>query len=305
MEKQNLENSYKNNHILKYLKPATNDLIFKIVLKENPKIVKLLIKELATLDLEKISYIDTNQMDNIHLKYQQSDIVIENENIIINIEMDNYKTKIKNLLYAFNLIKSSLNKGTNYNKAKKVFQITFDNYKYFKNSKRSYEKIYFMNEDKQIENTYLRKTRICLPNIKEFCYNKNIKELTDVERISLMLVEEDIDNLFKLSNGKEVYIKMAATIIKANTNDDILGKAEALEIEYNLMRNELFHEGKKAGKKEGLEEGEIAGMKKGEKKGFSKSLTMVAKNMLKENISMDIISKVTGLPKNKISKISI
>ena len=30
MEKLNLENSYKNNHILKYLKPATNDINCKI-----------------------------------------------------------------------------------------------------------------------------------------------------------------------------------------------------------------------------------------------------------------------------------
>ena len=293
------KNFYKNNHILEIIKPATNDIIFKIVLKENPEIVKLLIKELANLDLEKISYIDTNQIDNIHLKYQQADIVIENENndTLINIEMDNYKTKIKNLLYAFNLIKSSLNKGTNYNKAKKVFQITFDNYKYFKNSKRSLEKIYFMNEDKQIENTYLRKVRICLPNIKKFCYNKNIKELTDVERISLMLVEEDIENLFKLADGKEEYINMAATIIKANTNDDILGKAEALEIEYNLMKKEFYHEGEISGIKKGKKEGK--------KEGFSESLIMVAKNMLKKGVAISLISEYTGLSENKMSKIAI
>ena len=291
----------------------TNDIIFKIVLKENPKIVKLLIKELANLDLEKINYIDTNQIDNIHLKYQQADIVIENNDTLINIEMDNYKTKIKNLLYAFNLIKSSLNKGSNYNKAKKVFQITFDNYKYFKNSKRTYEKIYFMNEDKQIENTYLRKVRICLPNIKEFCYNKNIKELTNIERISLMLMEKDIDNLFKLADGKEEYINMAATIIKANTNDDILGKAEALEIEYNLMKKEFYHEGEISGIKKGeiagMKKGEIAGIKKGKKEGkkegFSESLIMVAKNMLKKGVAISLISEYTGLSENKISKISI
>ena len=47
------------------------------------------------------------------------------------------------------------------------------------------------------------------------------------------------------------------------------------------------------------EEGRWAGMQEGEKKGRQK----VALNLLKEKINISVISKVTGLPANKIKKL--
>ena len=46
------------------------------------------------------------------------------------------------------------------------------------------------------------------------------------------------------------------------------------------------------------------GIKKGEKLGEQKNQIKVVKAMLKENIDIDIISKVTGLTKEEIENIS-
>ena len=49
--------------------------------------------------------------------------------------------------------------------------------------------------------------------------------------------------------------------------------------------------------------GYIDGMTEGEAKGKAESKTEIAKNMLKENINIELISKVTGLSLEEIEKL--
>ena len=49
--------------------------------------------------------------------------------------------------------------------------------------------------------------------------------------------------------------------------------------------------------------GYIDGMTEGEAKGKAESKTEIAKNMLKENINIELISKVTGLSQKEIEKL--
>jgi predicted transposase/invertase (TIGR01784 family) len=57
------------------------------------------------------------------------------------------------------------------------------------------------------------------------------------------------------------------------------------------------------GKAEGLTEGEAIGLEKGEAIGETKSKTQIAKKMLSDGMSIDIVSKYTGLTKEEVQEI--
>ena len=101
----------------------------------------------------------------------------------------------------------------------------------------------------------------------------------------------------------EDYVKDAK---RASISDDIVGLYDK-ELHEELLRNtELYNaeqKGIKQGKKDGIKEGKEKGIKQGIKQGIKENKLETAKNMLKENISIDIISRVTGLDIKEIEKL--
>jgi len=89
------------------------------------------------------------------------------------------------------------------------------------------------------------------------------------------------------------------------------GLKKGLEKGYREGLEKGLKEGIEKGIEEGLEEGLEKGLEKGIEKGIEKGLKEgilqnkieTAKKMLEENISLEIISKVTGLEKEEIEKI--
>ena len=73
-----------------------------------------------------------------------------------------------------------------------------------------------------------------------------------------------------------------------------------------LMRNEkedygaAYECGVMDGEKRGEARGEKRGEKRGRKIGISEGIVKVAKSMYRENIDINIISKVTGLTKDQL-----
>ena len=101
----------------------------------------------------------------------------------------------------------------------------------------------------------------------------------------------------------EDYVKDAK---RASISDDVVGLYDK-ELHEELLRNtELYNaeqKGIKQGKKDGIKEGKEKGIKQGIKQGIKEKTIETAKNMLKENISIDIISRVTGLDIKEIEKL--
>ena len=54
---------------------------------------------------------------------------------------------------------------------------------------------------------------------------------------------------------------------------------------------------------EGMAEGEAKGMAKGEAKGLAKATNQIAVNMLRSNISIDLVAQFTGLTLQQIEKL--
>ena len=98
----------------------------------------------------------------------------------------------------------------------------------------------------------------------------------------LVLNEEDNNNLSKLYKGEKVMEDYVKDAKRASISDDIVGLYDK-ELHEELLRNtELYN---------------------AEQKGVRDNKIETAKNMLKENISIDIISRVTGLDIKEINEL--
>ena len=80
-------------------------------------------------------------------------------------------------------------------------------------------------------------------------------------------------------------------------------KKEAYLYGNQIMLDEERRLGREEGIKEGMEQGIEKGKEEGIKEGIKETQIFMAKNMKKENIDINIISKVTGLSIEKIEKL--
>ena len=119
--------------------------------------------------------------------------------------------------------------------------------------------------------------------------NENVKGTTELQQ-KFVTADERVDiMLAKLNKLVEEREKQINQRIEEGIEKEI-----AKEIE----------EGRKEGRKIGLEEGREEGRKIGREEGLKKSKEDVAKNMLKENISIDFIMKITDLSYEEIKQLS-
>ena len=70
-------------------------------------------------------------------------------------------------------------------------------------------------------------------------------------------------------------------------------------------RKEGWQEGLEEGRQEGLKEGRQAGMQAGREQGFTEGVMQTAKKLLDIGLSVENISKATGLSCNEIEKLKI
>ena len=70
-------------------------------------------------------------------------------------------------------------------------------------------------------------------------------------------------------------------------------------------RKEGWQEGLEEGRQEGLKEGRQAGMQAGREQGFTEGVMQTAKNLLDIGLSVENISKATGLSCNEIERLKI
>ncbi|MGV2433236.1 MAG UNVERIFIED_CONTAM: Rpn family recombination-promoting nuclease/putative transposase [Rickettsiaceae bacterium] len=110
---------------------------------------------------------------------------------------------------------------------------------------------------------------------------------------------------------------------KLVAGDLVLGKAYEVLEQYNWTEQELLAyeretkrvwdnraaedailEKAEAIRKKGREEGEAKGLEKGKAEGLAEGLAKVAKNMLKQGLQVDVISKVTGLSEAEIKALT-
>ena len=287
--KTSKKNAYvKKEYTKGYKIPIISDTMFETMInnESRKKYAVLIIASVLKRDYDEIydsiEYVKNKLDKQLDIeKGREVDFICKLKDEYIGIEMNNNYSKEayeRNISYAMGIYKSKEIRGSRYS-FNKVIQININNFT-FENNNKEVEEYALRNQDGEYLTEKIKIINIYLPNIRKKYYNK--EELNELDKVMLVLNEEDNNNLSKLYKGERVmedYIKDAK---RASINDDIAGLYDK-ELHEELLRNtELYN-----AKQKGIRENKIE----------------TAKNMLKESISIDIISKVTGLTKEEIEKL--
>ena len=281
---------------------ATFDPVFKTIMGSCPNYLADLISNITGIDkdLIKKTFKEKNveyKVSNALERKKTSDFIFQCRGYIINLECNNeyWEGLIERNEAYFSKIKGELlNKGEQYSKNIKVIQINFDNYKEYEKAlgKELISDFKIRNGIGLIETESSIKYHINLYKIKEKYYKE--ENLTRLEKELLILTLDDYKGILKISEGDEILMEVRDKLYELTNDIDNIGlydpekrrkEEEELKIEYHS----------KLARKEGLE--------KGIEKGAEQRERSIAKNLLKEGIPIDKISKYTGLSEKQIANL--
>ena len=272
-----------------------NDIIFKNTFNDEVSLKKLL-KETLNMKVNKILKINTEQnIDNKNERRKYLDLILETDKGIVNVEINyGYKEELpnRNLLYLCKLISASIKKNNSYVNIDKHIQlnITWNLSKYLGYDIKDRKILkYHLSDDKTHDKIYKDVFEIVHVNMDYFedvWYHGN----TEKENPFLMLLaaptEEEMD---KISEGDKLMEELNNKVKRLNQDSDVLDVI--IENEEEIINNSLYEIGVKNGITQGISQGKR-----------EKQLEM-ARNMLRDKLDIDIISKYTGLSKKEIENI--
>lgn len=290
------------------LVPLTYDFTFKKVFKNNPTYMKEFIYTmLPFLNLEnyKVRFLDSELTKEKKERKKTVDILISlDDKIYIDIEMNRSKFQniyLRNLEYLKKLSTMLWKQGEDIQnlKEKKVIQINLN-----------------ANEKEKAPDDIIASCGLLtgyIYDVNGLVFSKNLEENhylyynEGVRRKDVIwltaLTSKTFTELYKLISQvleKSVALKFMEDVVDMSKDEFILHEWEKDKFDELVKINELesaINEGKAIG----FEDGEKSGIIKG----TNKRNIEIAKNMLKENIDIKTISKVTGLRIEDIQNIEI
>lgn len=270
--------------------PIVSDTMFHVMLNNSSrkKYSAYLISLVLDLDYDivynSLIFVN-NKLD--REKYKESgktvDFVCKLEGKIIGIEVNNNSSKAsleRNISYWADLYKSKMISGEKYN-YETVIQININNFTFEGNDKIK-EEYSLRNEEGEEFTEKLKFIHIYLPNIRKKCYNK--EKLSDLER--LLLTFNENEKLKDITKGNKIMEEYVKESIKASESEEIIGLYDK-ELHLEKLRLSEIDEARE----------------KGIEQGATNEKYEIAKNLLENNISIDIIVKSTGLSKEEIEEL--
>lgn len=258
----------------------TNDKMCKAIFskKSNSDLLERLLFEVTGIIFKVISVtIPELPKNNIHLRGKILDIVANTKDgTIFNIELNNsfadYLCR-RNASYLFNLYSNQVRESETYQSMPDIIQINLTNGQKDMPLKAEYTLYDKENKLEYIDN--LKIYEINLQKAKEKWYN----ESSNKSLISLFCCDlEELTN----TRGDDLVEKLKEEIQRLNKDVEFV-KFLSDEEEERLYTNSL--------KQEAFEDG------------IEQGIIVTAKNMLKENIDINTVSKVTGLSVDEINKL--
>ena len=226
-----------------------------------------------------------------------ADIELDDGKKRVNIELNLFSNNTeRNIVYVCNIMSGSIKNKEAYSKMPKILQINFNKYEVDKENPRIVQRYYLKNEANHILSDKIEIDEISLEKCYNAWYDKTIKneEKKDQKIILLgaLLYLNDINEIRSFIEGElEMEEKLKEEIIDAVS-------------EYNEDENErLFYD------KE-LDDWKIqqTSLDNAESKGYNlgrkDEQLQIAKNLLKEKMSLEFISKNTGLSIEEIKKLN-
>ena len=195
---------------------------------------------------------------------------------------------IRNTAYICNIYSTNALVGDSYNQNIDIIQINLTWGLDYEESKRE-----FRISDKN-GNVYIKNLLIIEINMeyyKKIWYSKDEKKIKENELLVMLdLNERELKKMPKSDKISEKYVE-SVTIVN---NDPFFQEYMSHEEDQRKMQNSLIREAEDSGYEKGI--------KFGEKK-LEKEKVKMVKNMLAEEIDINIISKISNLSIEKIDKI--
>lgn len=293
--------------------PLSNDYVFKRIFGKggNERILKSLLEAIIRIKIKSIEVQNPEiPKENINDKLSILDIkAVINENTIIDIEMQvgNVEAIERRLVvYSSKLIASDIKVAEDYINTKDTIVICIVNDNITKrNSYLSVAKLKYDEQEEirkvdmgyKIEDKYLTEMiKYYIIELGKFKRKKpKVADLLE-KWLSVIGGDEEMMDECKKENGA---IKEAIEQLEVLSADkEEREKYEAREKAIISYKMELY-----ASIERGRREGEAIGRKEGEKKGREESKKEIANKLMKENISIEVIQKVTGLTKEELENI--
>ena len=295
------------------LVPLTYDKAFKRIFRTNLDILKDFLKDVIPLDIDKecnIRLMDGElPKENMKEKGKIIDIyVVLDGKIYVDIEMNKSKFETvlqRNIKYKDKLSSMLPESNEDYKKltSKKLYQLNLNAYPYEKilddiivlYGLKTHH-IYSSDECMVVKS---------LERYRDLYYNKGNKE-KDVIWLTI-LTSRTFTELYELSRqilSKEKVKKLMEAAISMSKDGFILHEWQKDKFDALVKYNEI-EDAKKEGKSLGIEEGKSLGIEEGralgKAEGTKEKAIEIAKNLIKENVDINIIVKSTGLTKKDIN----
>lgn len=270
----------------------------EIMLNEKNK--DILKKLLETILKQEIKYINIKNVElsvkGMDVKRKSVDVYLESLNKKIEIEVNTSLESYihpRNMSYISNIYSSHTLRNDSYDEKTDIIQI---NLNYNQKNKRIYNE-YMMRDlygDVYVKN--LKIIELNMEKYKEMWYHGSEKEKEENKfLIMLDLNEEELKKI----KGDKVVSKYMKEINKLNNDSEFVEYMSAEE-DARKIYNSRMYDAREKGFKQGYDEG----IEQGIERGIEQNKIEIAKNLLNNNVDINIISLSTGLSQEEIKNLS-
>ncbi len=240
----------------------------------------------------------------------------------VNVEMQNFPEKHflkRTMFYLSRLYTEGLKQGDNYNKLPDTYLMVLTNAVLFKQA-RSYYSSFSFRRDEAPHFMFHRALRIVTVELGKFP-GKRISSLLDLKeqwcymlKRSDRMEEAELNRLGERSEDmKQVtnhFLELSASererLIEEHRHKSrwVLHNQREYAREENQRKiRKQIQEGMEKGMEKGMKQGLEQGVKQGMKQATEQNMKRVALKLLKEKTDIDLISRVTGITKEKVLKL--
>ena len=303
-----------------------NDKVVKKILtsedKENKEYLIRIISGVTGVDKDllrsNIKLVTNEVSSNVNMVNSLVDTIYSDEEEYINIEINyNYSKSllVKNNIYVYHMILRQVHKSTDYDNISPVIQININSYDLFKRGKFIYKSEMREKETNEKRDNMITIYDINLDYLRNIDYNK-IKKGTiyNLEKILYIFVCDNKNLLDEIYSGDNIMDKVrddfdmityeTDSILYYNPEDLYDSETkEKIRQAKEEARQAGLKEGIKEGREKGKQEGKLEGIKEGKEAGKLETIKENVINMLKNNVSDELILKYLNIDENMLNNI--
>ena len=207
-------------------------------------------------------------------------------------------------LYFCKLISSNVKKTKSYARIDKHIQLNINwnlnKYLNFDITNKKIIKFHISNDEtyEKLHEDIFEIVYINMDYFERVWYDGNIKEENPFLMLLAAPTKEKMDTICK---GDKLMENLNNKVKNLNDDSEIIDVI--IENEDEIIMNSMYDRGFEKGINQGISQGIEQGINQGINQGVSQEKIEIARKMLNMNMSIEDISKVTGLSKNEINKL--